>query len=51
MVIFNSGVALYAANVAASIADGISLARKVIESGAAKAKLAEFVQYNQRFKS
>jgi anthranilate phosphoribosyltransferase len=50
IVIFNSGVALYAANVAASIADGIARARAVIESGAAKAKMETFVSYNQRFK-
>ncbi|MDR2690132.1 MAG: anthranilate phosphoribosyltransferase [Azoarcus sp.] len=51
IVVFNSGVALYAANVADSIADGIARARVVIESGAAKAKLEEFVRYNQRLKS
>jgi anthranilate phosphoribosyltransferase len=49
IVVFNSGVALYAANVADSIADGIQRARAMIESGAAKAKLEEFVQYNRRF--
>jgi len=49
IVIFNSGVALYAANVAASIADGIARARQVIESGAAKAKMEEFVNFNKKF--
>lgn len=49
IVIFNAGVALYAADVAASIADGIHRARETIERGAARAKLEEFVRYNQRF--
>ncbi|MDR1855130.1 MAG: anthranilate phosphoribosyltransferase, partial [Azoarcus sp.] len=49
IVIFNSGVALYAANVSASIADGIARARQVIESGAAKAKMEEFVNFNKKF--
>ena len=48
IVIFNSGVALYAANVSDTIANGIRHARAVIESGAAKAKMEEFVQYNKR---
>jgi anthranilate phosphoribosyltransferase len=47
-VILNAGAALYAANVAASIKDGIALARQVIESGAAKQKLAQFVAFTQK---
>jgi anthranilate phosphoribosyltransferase len=47
IVIFNSGVALYAANIATSIADGIIRARAALESGLARAKLEEFVRYNQ----
>ena len=43
IVILNVGAALYAANVADSIASGVKLARQAIESGAAKAKLAELV--------
>jgi len=50
IVIFNSGVALYAANVADSIADGINRAKSALDSGMAKAKMEEFVRYNQRFK-
>ncbi|MDR2209060.1 MAG: anthranilate phosphoribosyltransferase [Azoarcus sp.] len=46
IVIFNSGVALYAANIADTITDGIARADKAIESGAAKAKMEEFVRYN-----
>jgi anthranilate phosphoribosyltransferase len=47
IVMINAGAALYAANVASSIADGLSRARAVIESGAAKAKLAQFVAFGQ----
>ncbi len=47
IVILNAGAALYAANVATSIKDGIALARQVIESGAAKQKLAQFVAFTQ----
>ena len=39
IVCLNAGAALYAANVAASIQDGIAKARAAIASGAAKAKL------------
>jgi anthranilate phosphoribosyltransferase len=47
VVIFNAGVALYAANRVASIGEGIALAREAIESGAARAKLDEFVRFTQ----
>ncbi|MBT0570600.1 anthranilate phosphoribosyltransferase [Curvibacter sp. CHRR-16] len=40
IVLLNAGAALYAANVANSIAEGIQQARGAIETGAAKAKLA-----------
>ena len=43
IVILNAGVALYAANVCASMVEGIAQARMAIEAGAAKAKLAELV--------
>jgi anthranilate phosphoribosyltransferase len=48
IVILNAGAALYAANVTASIKDGIALARQVIESGVAKEKLAQFVAFTQK---
>jgi anthranilate phosphoribosyltransferase len=48
IVILNAGAALYAAGVAGSIADGVRLARDTIESGAARAKLDEFVGYTRR---
>jgi len=44
IVVLNAGVALYAANVAPSMAEGIVLARKAIESGAARAKLDALIQ-------
>lgn len=43
IVLLNAGAALYAADVAASIADGIALARQALDSGAAKAKLDQLV--------
>ena len=50
IVILNAGVALYAANVAVSIQEGIVLAKKAIESGAAKAKLDALVLLSHTFK-
>jgi anthranilate phosphoribosyltransferase len=44
IVILNAGVALYAANVVESMAAGVQRARTAIESGAAKAKLAQLSQ-------
>ncbi len=49
IVILNAGVALYTANLVDSIAEGIPKARDIIASGAARAKLDEFVQYTRRF--
>jgi anthranilate phosphoribosyltransferase len=48
IVVFNAGVALYAANVADSIGDGITRARSALASGAAKRKLAEFVDTTRK---
>ncbi|MDZ7652028.1 MAG: anthranilate phosphoribosyltransferase [Burkholderiaceae bacterium] len=48
IVVFNAGVALYAANVTPSIEDGIHLARATIASGAARNKLDVFVATTQR---
>jgi anthranilate phosphoribosyltransferase len=41
--VLNAGAALYAANVVDSVLAGVERSRAVIESGAAKTKLAEFV--------
>ncbi|NMG63950.1 anthranilate phosphoribosyltransferase [Azoarcus indigens] len=49
IVILNAGVALYAANLVDSIGAGILRAREIIASGAARAKLDEFVRYTRRF--
>ena len=43
IVAFNAGAALYVAGVAEDIADGIDRARKAIASGAARARLDQFV--------
>jgi len=48
IVALNAGAALYAADVAADIGDGIVLARQALASGAARAKLDAFVQATQR---
>jgi anthranilate phosphoribosyltransferase len=49
IVMVNAGAGLYAANLVNSIAEGIKLARETIASGAARAKLDEFVAYTRRF--
>ena len=47
IVTLNAGVALYAANVADSVAAGIQQARAAIESGAAKTRLTQFAALTQ----
>ncbi len=47
IVALNAGTALYAAGVVGSIGDGLVKARAVIESGAAKAKMQQFVDITQ----
>ena len=47
IVIFNAGVALYAANVAPDIAQGLVLARQVIESGQAMQRLEQLIRTTQ----
>lgn len=47
IVMFNAGVALYAAGVAATIEQGIARAREALESGAAYARLQQFIQTTQ----
>jgi anthranilate phosphoribosyltransferase len=43
IVLLNAGVALYAANVAATMVDGVALAREALASGQAQAKLEQFI--------
>ncbi|MDD5334649.1 MAG: anthranilate phosphoribosyltransferase [Rhodoferax sp.] len=49
VVILNAGVALYAADVVDSMAQGLVRARAAIESGAAKAKLTQLVDFSRQF--
>ena len=48
IVILNTGAALYAANLADSIAGGIEQAREALASGRARTKLDEFVRCTQK---
>jgi anthranilate phosphoribosyltransferase len=48
VVVLNAAAGLYAAGVANSIADGVAKAREVIASGAARAKVDQFVQVTQQ---
>lgn len=49
IVTLNAGAALYTANIAGSVADGIARAREAIASGAARAKLDEFVNFTRKY--
>jgi anthranilate phosphoribosyltransferase len=49
IITLNAGTALYTANRAASIGDGIGKAREAIASGAARAKVDEFVRFTRKF--
>ena len=48
IVLLNAGAALYCAGVAASIAEGVRRAREAVASGAALAKLSQFVSATNR---
>jgi anthranilate phosphoribosyltransferase len=48
IVALNAGMAIYGAGLANSIADGLTRANAVIASGAARAKLDQFVQVTQQ---
>ncbi len=50
IVVLNAGVALYAANVVESMAEGISRARAAIESGAARTKLSQLIEFSEQVK-
>lgn len=49
-VVLNAGAAIYAARLVDSLEDGVRRAGAIISSGAAAAKLAEFVAYTNRFR-
>ncbi|WP_425507967.1 anthranilate phosphoribosyltransferase [Tahibacter caeni] len=48
IVVLNAGAALYAANIAGSIAEGVALANEAIATGEARAKLDQFVAATRR---
>ena len=50
IVLLNAGAALYCAGVASTVADGVRRAREAVASGAAAAKLSQFVAVSLRFK-
>jgi anthranilate phosphoribosyltransferase len=50
IVLLNAGAALYCANVAASVADGVRRAREAVASGRALAKLSQFVAATHKFR-
>jgi len=49
-VLLNAGAALYCANVASSVTEGVKRAREAVASGAALAKLSQFVTVTNRFR-
>ncbi len=49
IVALNAGAAIYAADRVGSFEDGVELAFETIKSGAARAKLDEFVKFTQQF--
>jgi anthranilate phosphoribosyltransferase len=50
VVLLNSGAALYCAGVAGSVAEGVKRAREAVASGAALAKLSQFVSMTNKFR-
>ena len=50
IVALNAGAAIYVAGLTQTLVDGVTKAKKVIESGAAKAKLQQLVNFSGRFK-
>jgi anthranilate phosphoribosyltransferase len=51
LVLINAGAAIYAAEAADSIANGVQAARAAIESGAAAAALERYIQASHRHAS
>ncbi|GMV48143.1 MAG: anthranilate phosphoribosyltransferase [Pseudomonadota bacterium] len=50
VVLLNAGAALYCAGVAASVGEGVKRAREAVASGAALAKLSQWVALTQKFR-
>jgi anthranilate phosphoribosyltransferase len=51
VVLLNAGAALYCAGVAADVAEGVRRAREAVASGAATAKLEQFIATTQRMRA
>jgi anthranilate phosphoribosyltransferase len=51
VVLLNAGAALYCAGVAPSVAEGVRRAREAVASGAALAKLSQFVSVTNRLRA
>ncbi|KQU77237.1 MULTISPECIES: anthranilate phosphoribosyltransferase [unclassified Rhizobacter] len=51
IVLLNAGAALYCANVASSVSEGVRMAREAVASGKALAKLSQFVAVTNQFKT
>jgi anthranilate phosphoribosyltransferase len=49
IVLLNAGAAIYVADCAATLGEGIEKARHAIDSGAARAKLADYIQLSKKF--
>ncbi|MFC5919592.1 anthranilate phosphoribosyltransferase [Neisseria weixii] len=49
IVVLNAAAALYAGNVVDSLAAGVTAAQEAIDSGKAKAKKAEFIEFSRQF--
>jgi anthranilate phosphoribosyltransferase len=50
VVLLNAGASLYCAGIAANVAEGVKHAREAVASGAALAKLSQFVQVTNRYR-
>ncbi len=48
IVLLNAGAAIYVADRAATLGEGIEKARKAIDSGTARAKLADYIQFSKK---
>lgn len=49
IVLLNAGAAIYVADRADTLGEGIEKARHAIDSGAARAKLADYIQFSKKF--
>jgi anthranilate phosphoribosyltransferase len=47
MLMLNAGAALYAADVTATLKEGVALAGRMLDEGLARAKLAQFLEISR----